>query len=61
MKTYVVLHFEHKNDVTVIIKLYKATRLWLYTKVWQWLWRHFYVQNVIEHRFSWSKSLVNTK
>ena len=29
MKTYVVLHFEHKNDVTIIIKLHKATHLQL--------------------------------
>ena len=26
MKTYVLLHFEHKNDFTIIVKLlYKAT------------------------------------
>ena len=57
MKTYVLLHFEHKNDVTIIIKLHNATRLRLVApyKVWQWLWRNFYVQNVIEHRFSWNK------
>ena len=29
IKTYVLLHFEHKNDVTIIIKLHRATRLWL--------------------------------
>ena len=29
MKTYVMLHFEHKNDVTIIIKLHKATHLQL--------------------------------
>ena len=27
MKAYVLLHFEHKNDVTIIVKLlYRATR-----------------------------------
>ena len=26
MKTYILLHFEHKNDVTIVIKLlYRAT------------------------------------
>ena len=50
-------HFEHQNDVTIIIKLHKATHLRLVApyKSWQWLRRHFYVQNVIEHRFSWNK------
>ena len=27
MKTWVLLHFEPKNDVTIIIKLHKAIRL----------------------------------
>ena len=27
METYVLLHFEHKNDVTIIIKLHRASRL----------------------------------
>ena len=27
MKTYVLLHFEHKNDITIIIKLHRATRV----------------------------------
>ena len=26
MKTYVLLHFEHKNDVAIIVKLFRATR-----------------------------------
>ena len=26
---YVLSHFEHKNDVTVIMKLHRSTRLWL--------------------------------
>ena len=26
MKTYVLLHFEHKNDVTIIIELQTAAR-----------------------------------
>ena len=29
INTYVLLHFQHKNDVTIIIKLHRATRLWL--------------------------------
>ena len=29
MNTNVRSHFEHKNDVTIIIKLHRATRLWL--------------------------------
>ena len=29
MKTYVLLHFEYKNDITIIIKLHRATRLLL--------------------------------
>ena len=31
MKIYVLFHFEHKNDVTIIIKLHRATRLRLVT------------------------------
>ena len=60
MNTYVLLHFEHKNDLTIIVKLHRATRLRLVllTKVWQWLWRNFYVQNVIEHRYSWNKYFI---
>ena len=27
MNTYVLLHCEHKNDVTIIVKLHTATRL----------------------------------
>ena len=27
MKNYVLLHFEHKNDVTIIIRLHRDTRL----------------------------------
>ena len=30
---------------------------WL-CEVWWWLWRHFYVQNVIELRFSWNKCFM---
>ena len=26
MKTYVLLHFEHKNDIIIIIKLHRATQ-----------------------------------
>ena len=29
MQTYVLLHFEHKNDVTIIIKLHKTAHLQL--------------------------------
>ena len=29
MNTYVLLHFEHKNDVTIISKLHRAPRLQL--------------------------------
>ena len=54
MKTYVLLHFEHKNDVTIIVKLYRATRMQLVA-----LLQKFdndcdiiFVKNVIEHRFS---------
>ena len=24
-------------------------------EVWQWLWRHLYVQKVIEHNYLWNK------
>ena len=27
MKTYVLLYFEYKNDITIITKLHRATRL----------------------------------
>ena len=27
MKTYVILHFEHKNDVTIIVKLCMELRV----------------------------------
>ena len=27
MKNYVLLHFEHKHDIAVVIKLNKTTRL----------------------------------
>ena len=27
MKVYVLLHFEHENDITVIIKLHIVTRM----------------------------------
>ena len=49
-------HFEHKNDVTVIIKLHRATRLQLvalYKRLTE-IVTSFYVQNVIKHRFSWN-------
>ena len=37
MKTYVLLHFEHKNDVTIIVKLlYRATSRRLYSPVNLW-------------------------
>ena len=26
---YVLLYFEHENDITIIIKLHRATHLWL--------------------------------
>ena len=29
LNIYDLLHFEHKNDVTIIIKLHKTTHLWL--------------------------------
>ena len=32
MKIYVLLHFEHRNDVTTIIKLQRAIRLQLLTQ-----------------------------
>ena len=58
---YVLLHFEHKNDITIIIKLFGAARLRLVApyKVSQWLWCHFHVQNVIEHTISSNKYQVD--
>ena len=29
MTTHVLLHFEDKNDVTIITKLHRATHMWL--------------------------------
>ena len=29
MKTFVLLHFEHKNDIKITIKIHKATHLQL--------------------------------
>ena len=57
MNTYVLLHFEHKNDVTVIIKLHKATRLRLVAqyKSLTMIVTSFYVQNVVERKYSWNK------
>ena len=44
-----------KHDVTINLKLQRATRLQLAAPyVIQLLWRHFQVQN-IEHRHSWNK------
>ena len=39
MKIYVLLHFEHKNDVTIVIKLHRATRLRLVV-MYLSEWRH---------------------
>ena len=57
MNTCVLLHFELKNDVTIIIKLNRATRLRLKAlyKSLRMIVTSFYVQNVTEHRFSWNK------
>ena len=57
MKTYVLLHFEHKKEVTIIVKLHKAFRLQLVAlyKRLTMIVKSVYVQNVIEHRFSWNK------
>ena len=61
MKTYVLLHFEHTNEVTVIIKLLcRATscrRVALCSLMM--IVTSFYVQNVIEHWFSWNKCFIN--
>ena len=57
MNTYDLLHFEDKNDVTVIIELHGATHLQpvgLY-KSFTMIVTSFYVHNVIEHRYSWNK------
>ena len=60
MKTYVLLHFENKNDVTIIAKfLYRATccrqvALWSLIMIVT----SFFVQNLIEHRFSWNKCFI---
>ena len=50
MDIYVLLHFEHKDDVTIIIIFHRGTRLRLVS-----LQKFFCVQNVIEHRFLWNK------
>ena len=54
MKTYVLLRFEHKNDVTIIIKLHVATRLQLMVlyKSLTIIVTLFFVPNVIAHRYS---------
>ena len=54
MNAYVLLHFEHKYDITIIVKfLYRATShrviaLWSLTIIVT----PFYVQNLIEHGIS---------
>ena len=52
MNNYALLHFEYKNDATIIIKLHKATRLLLVAlyKILIMMVTSYYAQNVIEHR-----------
>ena len=54
--------FEQKIDVTIFIKLHRATRIQLLAlyKSLTMIVTSFYVQNVIEHRFSWNKGLNNS-
>ena len=62
MKTYVLLHFEHKNDVTIIIKLHRATRLRfvaLYKRLTMIVTLICMFTNVIKHRFSWNKCQID--
>ena len=56
MKIYVLLHFEHKIDVTIITKLQRDACLQLNVpyKSLTIIVTSFYVQNVIQHRFSWN-------
>ena len=57
MNTYVLLHFEHKNNVTILIKPDKAACLQLVAlyKSLTMTVMSFYVENVIKHNMSWSK------
>ena len=52
MTIYVLLHFEHKNDITIIANQ-TATRSSI--QKFDNDFDVFYVQNVIEHRYSWNK------
>ena len=47
MTPYVLLHFEHKNDVTIVIKLHRATcrRLLALYKSLTIIMSSFYVEN----------------
>ena len=62
MNTYVPLHFEkdYKNDVRIIVqRLYRSvscSRVAL--KSLTMLWYHFFVLNVIEHRYSWNNCFM---
>ena len=55
---YYVLNIKmtSKSLSNFCIKL-RATGEWICEVRW-WLWRHFYVQNVVEHRFSWNKCFL---
>ena len=61
MNTYVLLQFEHKNDVTIIIKLHRASRLRLVgpQKSLTMTVTYSYFQNVIGNGNSWIR--VNFK
>ena len=60
VKTYAQLHFQHKNYVTIIVKLLYGTRSHRWVALWSLIMigRHFYVQHVIAHRFSWNKCFI---
>ena len=56
MKIYVPLHFEHKNHVTIIVKLlYEATSG---RRSFIMIGTLFLCKNVIEHKFSWNKCFI---
>ena len=54
---YTIDLFDRKLWGVECLVYYKTTIPWKLMSyyIWQWLWRYFYVQNVIAHRFSWSK------
>ena len=55
---YYILNIEMTSESlsSFCIEL-RAAGEWL-CEVWWWLWGHFYVYNLIEHRFSWTKCFI---